>query len=62
MVKVSPVIIRCPTCRKPMIHFTQILFGSNFTVILNGQCCGAEITSGELNIMQLLPLQTEKLQ
>lgn len=51
----QPVSVRCPTCRQVMRNFTEVLFTSNYTVILEGECCGAVITSGELNILALMP-------
>lgn len=47
--------IRCPRCRQPMTSYTAVIFLSNFSVVIEGVCCGAEITSGELNILELMP-------
>lgn len=46
--------IRCPRCKKG-ITVTEVLFLSNFTVVVNGTHCGTEITSGEINALELFP-------
>ena len=51
--------IKCPKCGKG-IKVTELLFNSNFTIIVNGHCCGYEITSGELNILSLVPSKEKK--
>ena len=60
MVIARPFELRCPRCRKKMTSFTEILFLDNFTVVVNGICCSAEITSGELNILELLPSKSNE--
>lgn len=51
--------IKCPRCRQP-IKVNEVLFQSNFTVIFNGICCKHHITSGEINLMELIPIKDGK--
>ena len=55
MVLAKPFCLRCPTCKQPMKHFTEILFVEGFLIVVNGVCCGSEITSGELEILKQFP-------
>jgi hypothetical protein len=43
-----------------MVNFTRILFLEDFKIIVEGICCGAEITSGELEILRLLPMENDE--
>ena len=38
-----------------MSSFTEILFTNQYTVVINGTCCGKQITSGEMNVLELMP-------
>jgi hypothetical protein len=38
-----------------MVSFHSVIFTDRFTIILEGNCCGNEITSGELEILSLMP-------
>jgi hypothetical protein len=55
---VRPFKLHCPTCRQVMVHFTEIIFLDNFKVVVEGVCCGHVVTSGEIDILSLLPLKT----
>jgi hypothetical protein len=51
----KPFNLRCPRCKQNMQTFSEILFVEGFLVVVNGICCGYEITSGEMEILGLLP-------
>ena len=55
MVLARPFRLNCPRCKQPMKTFTSILFIEDYKVIVEGICCGAEITSGEMNVLELFP-------
>lgn len=55
MVLAKPLQLRCPRCKNLMNHFTEIIFVEGFVIVVNGICCGAEITSGELKVLDLFP-------
>lgn len=60
MVIAKEFSLRCPRCKNEMTHFTQIMFCDDYTVVVNGLCCGVQITSGPINILELLPTRKEE--
>jgi hypothetical protein len=50
-----PFQLRCPRCKELMDHFTEILFVSDYTIVVNGTCCNKSITSGPMNVLELFP-------
>lgn len=53
IVLANPVNIRCPNC-KNYIHIEEVLVLTNFSLVVNGECCGRKITSGEIPIVSLI--------
>lgn len=55
MVVARPFCLRCPRCHEVMKTFTSIIFVEDYKVIVDGICCGAQITSGEMEVLSLFP-------
>lgn len=58
-----PFLMRCPTCNRPVRFYNEVLFLSDFTMVINGLCkatpaCGP-ITSGPINLLELVPHDQE---
>lgn len=60
MVIAKPFKFRCPRCREVITHYTEILFVDGFLIVVNGVCCGYEITSGEIPILSLFSSCTQE--
>jgi hypothetical protein len=52
--------IACPNCRQEIQSYHSIWFVENYTVVIEGRCCGEEITSGERNILGLFPTSVKE--
>lgn len=53
---------RCPVCNQLCNAFDEVIFVENFTAVFNWRHCGKDLTSGEVNILKLLPTRnTEKV-
>lgn len=65
-VKAYKFDLKCPRCGKQINRITEIVFLSDWTMIVDGQCCGIEITStrdsGERrNVLAEIPLPPDAI-